>query len=162
MQLIDRRDWRNFPGLKVRLRMRPGQSYDRICSKDGLVKSGKKYHLTGLMSLKHAESPTLYEFKARIVLRRDQIVDQSHNIAALQEVGVNSSEIIVICHRSLSYVIDITLAQCSLKGNKSTHSGVIMAYTFSLLNNTVTETLVLLSGGLVPRECGQIRQPFVP
>ena len=74
-------------------------------------------------------------------------------------MGVNSSEIIVICHRSLSYVIDITLAQCSLKGNKSTHSDVINAYTFSLLNNTVTETLIL--GALVPRECGQIRQPFV-
>jgi len=105
-QLIDRRDWHRYPGFQEAIsNERDGfwgnetWSYDRICSTDDLIKSKKKYHLGRLMtilSLKHAESPTLRKLKARIVFRGDQIVDQHNNIALLQELKVNPSGITAI------------------------------------------------------------------
>ena len=82
-QLIDRREWCKYPGFQEAINNeRDGLvenetwSYDRICSKDDSIKSKKKYHLGRLMtilSLKHAESPTLCKLKARVVFGGDQM-----------------------------------------------------------------------------------------
>ena len=161
-QLIDRRDWHRYPGFQEAINNeRDGLlenetwSYDRICSKDDLINSKKKFHLGRLMtilSLKHAESPTLRKLKARIVFRGDQIVDQDNNIAVLQELKVNPSGITSI---------NFNLAYGALKGHKSTQSDVVKAYTQSLLN-TVVETWVLLPAELIPSEYSHIKQPCVP
>ena len=151
-QLVDRKDWCRYPGFQeASNNERDGSlenetsSYDRICSKDDLIKSKKKYHLGRLMtilSLKHAKSPTLCKLKARNVFRGDQIVDQDNNIAVLQELKVNPSGIAAI---------NFNLAYGAIKGNKSTQSDVVKAYTQSLLN-TVVETWVLLPNELIPKE----------
>ena len=101
-QLIDRRDWHRYPGFQEAINNeRDGLlenetwSYDLHLLKDDLINSKKKFHLGRLMtilSLKHAESPTLRKLKARIVFRGDQIVDQDNNIAVLQELKVNQVE----------------------------------------------------------------------
>jgi len=102
-QLIDRRDWHDYQGFQEAINNeRDGLlenetwSYDRICSKDALIKSKKKFHLGRLMtilSLKHAQSPTLRKLKRRIVFRGGQIVDQDNNIAVLQELKVNPNHL---------------------------------------------------------------------
>ena len=45
-----------------------------------------------ILSVKHAESATLRKLKARVVFRGDQIVDESNNIAILQELKVTPQE----------------------------------------------------------------------
>ena len=82
-----------------------------------------------ILSLKHAQSPTLRKLKARIVFRGDQTVDQVNNIAALQALKVHPSGIAAI-HFNLAYY-------GVSKGNKSTQSDVAKAYTQSLLNTVV-------------------------
>ena len=138
-QLIDRRGWCKYPGFQEAINNeRDGLlenetwSYDRICFKDDLIKS-KKYHLGRLMtilSLKHAESPTLCKLKARIVF----IGDRNHR---------NKLQSCIWRHK---------------REQKSTQSDVVKAYTQSLLN-TVVETWVLLPNELVPKEYSHIKHP---
>ena len=49
-----------------------------------------------ILSVKHAESATLRKLKARVVFRGDQTVDESNNIAILQELKVNPTGITAI------------------------------------------------------------------
>ena len=79
-----------------------------------MLDSGEEYNLGTLMtilSMKHAESKELRKLKARIVFRGDKIVDESNNIAILQELKVNPSGITSI---------NLNLGYGALKGNKST------------------------------------------
>ena len=128
---------------------------DKIIPKAELLKSGNQYNLGRLMtilSVKHAESPTLRKLKARVVFRGDQIVDESNNIAILQELKVNPSGITAI---------NFNLSYGALKGNKSTQSDVVRAYTQSLLRTKVP-TWVLLPPELVPKEYSHIKDPVAP
>jgi hypothetical protein len=102
--------------------------------------------------MKHAESKELRKLKARIVFRGDKIVDESNNIAILQELKVNPSGITSI---------NLNLGYGALKGNKSTQSDVIKAYTQSLLR-TKSKTWVALSQKLFPEEYKHIKDPVVP
>ena len=150
-QLIDRRDWSKHPGAyeaiaKERDGLLANKVWlcDEIIPKAELVKSGEKYNLGRLMailSVKHAESATLRKLKARVVFRGDQIVDESNNIAILQELKVHPTGITAI---------NFNLCYGALKGNKSTQSDVIRAYTQSLLK-TMVRTWVLLPPELVPK-----------
>ena len=161
-QVIDRRDWSKHPGAyeaiaKERDGLVANEVWlcDKIIPKEELLKSGKQYNLGRLMtilSVKHAESPTLRKLKARVVFRGDQIVDESNNIAILQELKVNPSGITAI---------NFNLSYGALKGNKSTQSDVVRAYTQSLLKTKVP-TWVLLPPELVPKEYSHIKDPVAP
>ena len=161
-QLIERRDWYRYEGASEAIRnerdgLVANEVWDpkKIIPKKQLLDSGEEYNLGTLMtilSMKHAESKELRKLKARIVFRGDKIVDESNNIAILQELKVNPSGITSI---------NLNLGYGALKGNKSTQSDVIKAYTQSLLR-TKSKTWVALSPELVPEECKHIKDPVVP
>ena len=81
-----------------------------------------------ILSVKHWETPELRRLKARIVFRGDDIRDPDNNIAVLQEAKVNPSGLAGI---------NANLAYGCMKGNCTTQSDVVRAYTQSILNTQV-------------------------
>ena len=81
-----------------------------------------------ILSVKHWETPELRRLKARIVFRGDDIRDQDNNIAVLQEAKVNPSGLAGI---------NANLAYGCMKGNCTSQSDVVRAYTQSFLNTQV-------------------------
>ena len=160
-QLLDRKDWGKYPGAQECI---DGEAnglidngtwnYEEVVPRKELLERKTPLNIGRLMtilSIKHWETPALRKLKARIVFRGDDIRDEANNLAILQELKVNPTGI---------SGINFNLAYGAMKGNKSSQSDVIKAYTQSDLNTRVP-TWVELPRELTPPLLQHIDRPCV-
>ena len=163
--LLNRNEWHKHEGWEAAIKKEVDGllankvwSFDEVVSRDDLLERTKKDkasvnigRLMTILSIKNFESPSLRKLKARIVFRGDDIRTEDNTLAVLQEAKVNPTGLVGL---------NINLAYGCCKGNSSTQSDVVRAYTQSYLQ-TVVPTWVELPGELVPPEHAHIRRPCV-